>query len=165
MPGRTFKIRLRGQRGHVDQDVVLCGQHGDFPSDVVIHDDKAWRRLPVMEGEAHLYERDVRVAFTRSSDDPELDATDGAHPAWWRGSDHAVGACASQVALKLGIGVPDGIQQGRWQAVMSVLESVVDLVREDAEEPCHYGDGCPSFAGTRHGTCRSCRAKRALKQT
>ena len=25
-------------------------------------------------------------------DDPELDATDGAHPAWWRGNDHGVAA-------------------------------------------------------------------------
>lgn len=92
-------------------------------------------------------------------DDPETDATDGAHPAWWRGSDHATQACAKQVATRLGIVLSD---KETWQAVMSVLESVAELVREDADEPCFYGDGCPANAGTRHGTCRSCKARAAL---
>lgn len=31
-----------------------------------------------------------------------------------------------------------------------------------AEGECHYGDGCPLNAGTRHGECDSCKARRAL---
>jgi hypothetical protein len=31
-----------------------------------------------------------------------------------------------------------------------------------SERDCAYGDGCPSNAGTRHGTCDGCRARKAL---
>lgn len=31
---------------------------------------------------------ELRAALAKSADDPELDCTDGAHPAWWRGHDH-----------------------------------------------------------------------------
>jgi hypothetical protein len=34
-------------------------------------------------------EHAVDLATLRPTDDPMLDATDGAHPAWWRGHDHA----------------------------------------------------------------------------
>lgn len=100
--------------------------------------------------------------MTTQDDDPEMDGTDGAHPAWWRGCDHGVLECAKQVGSKLGVDLTDRVPQERWGFIMQALECVTDLVREDADEPCHYGDGCPS-AGTRHGTCRSCKARRALK--
>jgi hypothetical protein len=32
-----------------------------------------------------------------------------------------------------------------------------------AEHDCAYGDGCPSNAVTRHGTCTGCRARKALR--
>lgn len=32
-----------------------------------------------------------------------------------------------------------------------------------AERDCSYGDGCPDFAGTRHGQCIACKAREALK--
>jgi len=37
-----------------------------------------------------------------------------------------------------------------------------DFVGELADEPCSYGDGCPAFVGTRHGTCLHCQARAAL---
>lgn len=37
-----------------------------------------------------------------------------------------------------------------------------DFVGELADEPCSYGDGCPAFVGTRHGTCLHCQALRLL---
>jgi hypothetical protein len=86
----------------------------------------------------------------------------GAHPAWWRGCDHGVMECAKQVGSKLGVDLSGKAPQELWHAVMPALERVADLVREDAGEPCHYGDGCPPFARTSHGACRSCKARRAL---
>ena len=40
--------------------------------------------------------------------------------------------------------------------------AAVDLVRELAEQECKYGDGCPKFSGSRHGTCIPCKARAAL---
>jgi len=41
-------------------------------------------------------------------------------------------------------------------------EGLREFVIEDADNDCHYGDNCPSNAGTRHGTCRSCKARQTL---
>jgi hypothetical protein len=46
---------------------------------------------------------------------------------------------------------------------LDIAAAVVDIVREFAAEPCAYGDGCPSNAGTRHGRCIQCKAKVALR--
>jgi uncharacterized protein (DUF433 family) len=53
---------------------------------------------------ATLIARDALVRLARrcreQRDDPELDATDGAHPAWWRGNDAGVaGACRVLAAV------------------------------------------------------------------
>ena len=52
------------------------------------------------------------------------------------------------------------------QAAISELTVQVgrlrDFVGELADEPCSYGDGCPAFVGTRHGTCLHCQARAAL---
>lgn len=37
-----------------------------------------------------------------------------------------------------------------------------EFVEDEAERDCAYGDNCPSNAGTRHGTCTACKARRAL---
>ena len=42
-------------------------------------------------------------------------------------------------------------------------EIIADLA-EDSGDPCVYGDNCPDNAGTRHGTCRPCKARLALKR-
>jgi len=39
-----------------------------------------------------------------------------------------------------------------------------EFVNDEADNDCHYGDNCPSNAGTRHGTCRSCRARQTLAE-
>jgi hypothetical protein len=39
-----------------------------------------------------------------------------------------------------------------------------EFVADEADEDCHYGDNCPSNAGTRHGTCRSCKARQTLAE-
>lgn len=35
---------------------------------------------------------------------------------------------------------------------------------EDLNDDCAYGDGCPSNAGTRHGTCLPCRVRELLEK-
>jgi hypothetical protein len=39
-----------------------------------------------------------------------------------------------------------------------------EFVEDEAERDCFYGDNCPPNAGTRHGTCTACKARRALKE-
>lgn len=46
--------------------------------------------------------------------------------------------------------------------VPHAIDRLHAFAREFADEPCHYGDGCPPFAGTRHGDCINCKARRAL---
>jgi hypothetical protein len=41
------------------------------------------------------------------------------------------------------------------------IAQLKDFVQELADEPCMYGDNCPTF-GTRHGTCLHCKARGAL---
>jgi hypothetical protein len=45
----------------------------------------------------------------KMKDDPELDGTDLAHPAWWRGNDEGVRALVSQLMKKLEEGGPDAV--------------------------------------------------------
>jgi hypothetical protein len=44
-------------------------------------------------------------------------------------------------------------------------EYLIDFVKDFANEPCEYGDNCPTFAGTRHGQCHNCRAREALENS
>ena len=61
--------------------------------------DKMERRLKLATEEIVR----VRLAY----DDPSLDATDGAHPAWWRGCDHGVRKAAESIMEALGTPQPD----------------------------------------------------------
>jgi hypothetical protein len=49
-----------------------------------------------------------------------------------------------------------------YEAAVKELAGLREFVDEEAEGDCHYGDNCPSNAGTRHGTCRSCKARQVL---
>jgi len=42
------------------------------------------------------------------------------------------------------------------------VEALAEFIQEDADEDCEYSDDCPRFVRTNHGTCRVCKAKRAL---
>ena len=42
------------------------------------------------------------------------------------------------------------------------IKHLQEVVEDEAERDCGYGDGCPSNSGTRHGTCSPCKARRAL---
>ena len=46
------------------------------------------------------------------------------------------------------------------EARVKVLEAAL---QEWADEPCSYGDGCPDNAGTRHGRCMWCKARKVLE--
>ena len=67
----------------------------------------------------------------------------------------------------------DASSEGTWMArafdaerELAALEKTSAALREfvsdEAEGDCAYGDNCPSNAGTRHGTCRSCKARQTL---
>lgn len=60
----------------------------------------------------------------------------------------------------------DASSEGAWMAraldAERGLAGLREFVGDEADEDCHYGDNCPSNAGTRHGTCRSCKARQVL---
>jgi hypothetical protein len=60
----------------------------------------------------------------------------------------------------------DASSEGAWMAraldAERGLAGLREFVGDKADEDCHYGDNCPSNAGTRHGTCRSCKARQVL---
>ena len=62
----------------------------------------------------------------------------------------------------------DASSEGAWMAraldAERELAGLREFVGDQADEDCHYGDNCPSNAGTRHGTCRSCRARQTLAE-
>jgi hypothetical protein len=64
-------------------------------------------------------------------DDPELDATDGAHPAWWRGNDYGVEACARGIEQALAHPIfHAGAEYGSetWgQAIRTVATMAINL--------------------------------------
>lgn len=68
---------------HVDRDGDVIGyRYGDVP---------LTERRPAPEGSEFF-------AYTHGwPDDPSLDATDGAHPAWWRGHDHGANKAAEAI--------------------------------------------------------------------
>ena len=60
----------------------------------------------------------------------------------------------------------DASSEGAWMAraldAERGLAGLREFVSDEADNDCHYGDNCPSNAGTRHGTCRSCKARQVL---
>ena len=57
----------------------------------------------------------------RAADDIELDATDFAHPAWWRGHDHAAIRMSEQLADALGLDKRDA---GDWQLMLAMVRAL-----------------------------------------
>lgn len=42
-------------------------------------------------------------------------------------------------------------------------DTLAASLKDIAEHDCEYGDNCPSNAGTRHGTCIPCQARKGLQ--
>lgn len=64
----------------------------------------------------------------------------------------------------------EGISIGTWEeeSITLPIKKREDHLRYFAESmaeyDCSYGDDCPDFAGTRHGTCHACKARKVLKE-
>lgn len=83
-----------------DGFVTVTSQQG------TLHVRGGWQSLPLTaDGLPVALVDEVK----RLRDDPELDATDGAHPAWWRGHDHA---------------------SKQWRAKIDHCAELVELVKE-----------------------------------
>lgn len=58
----------------------------------------------------------------------------------------------------------DASSEGTWMAraldAERELAALREFVGDEADDDCHYEDECPP--GARHGTCTSCKARRAL---
>ena len=75
-------------------------------------------------------------------DDPALDATDGAHPAWWRGHDHATAQWRERVATA-------ETERDEARAEAERLREALDAARALVAKIPHE-EGCP---GNRHIDC------------
>lgn len=57
------------------------------------------------------------AAYRRAADDPQLDATDDAHPAWWRGDDHGFRTMCAEVESVLDGAEPKGTCREPWESL------------------------------------------------
>lgn len=79
-----------------------------------------------------------RLEEAERADDPQWDATDGAHPAWWRGNDAGVASCAAIIKRlasgeDAGYGTSREPWEGARQSVLALRERVAALERENVE--------------------------------
>lgn len=68
-----------------------------------------------------------------TDDDPELDSTDFAHPAWWRGSDHAV-----EMVVQLFKEAIEGKDEGAGNIGHPGLEEIRRWILEHRPPDCGY---------------------------
>jgi hypothetical protein len=61
-------------------------------------------------------------------DDPEWDGTDGAHPAWWRGHDHAVAVICQNLCQILDGAPFAGVCNEPWESVRKRLAELVRVI-------------------------------------
>lgn len=89
----------------------------------------------VLAAELHIALAEKEAEFARLQDRAEFDATDGAHPAWWRGHDRAEAKFRELIAAK------DALIANREDAI-KLLERDLRAARADLvrlrEERDHY---------------------------
>jgi hypothetical protein len=72
--------------------------------------------------------RALQIATTAMADDPEMDGTDFAHPAWWRGYDAATDMAIREVNEILdGDGELHGTCNEPWESLRQRLARIVRL--------------------------------------
>ena len=67
------------------------------------------------------------------------------------------------VCSRLGKDVDDALDA--LLTAFDAAQRCIELVQEDADEPCVYGDNCPRFVKSNHGQCRPCKARAAIAAT
>lgn len=78
---------------------------------------------------AEVAAREAAAAEAMRADDPQRDATDAAHPAWWRGNDHGV-----EAVVKIVNGILDGAAPGtHGSAALTALVHRLARVIAEAE--------------------------------
>lgn len=123
---RTF--RVHGQNAYeASQDLVI--PKPDEPWNV-----RGFPHIPDeyrLEVEAHrfsgcVWRMTVMYRPKASVDYPEHDATDGAHPAWWRGNDHAVFSLCQMINEILdGKDHPGGASNEPWESTRRRIRELV----------------------------------------
>jgi hypothetical protein len=77
-----------------------------------------------------MHERfNQRLDAPDCADDASLDATDDAHPAWWRGHDHGARA-ATEAIVRVLDGTDDGRGTLAWPELQRAREAILALRRE-----------------------------------
>ena len=67
-----------------------------------------------------------REAERVKDDNPEFDGTDGAHPAWWRGSDHTMQVVCNELRQILdGKPIGNGVASQPWEGIKRDIERLV----------------------------------------
>jgi hypothetical protein len=116
--------------------------------------DAATREAEALKTEAVAW-RDTAIGWENQAealrDDPQWDATDAAHPAWWRGHDHTTAVFCHQATEILDGKEPGGVSQEPWETLRRRLWALREEVgrlraRIGAPHPVNGlecpGDGC-----------------------
>jgi hypothetical protein len=90
----------------------------------------------------------LAAAEQARADHPDLDATDGAHPAWWRGHDYTAKRLCQRVNEILDGNVPHGVANEPWESTRRRLLSLVQA-RADAESRLDRADSLRMAAALR----------------
>jgi hypothetical protein len=79
---------IRARTMNEDTDALLA--EVDRLTAELIHDANRFLRHAEHLRECQPQRERLKAEVDRLTDNPEWDATEGAHPAWWRGCDHGV---------------------------------------------------------------------------
>lgn len=75
----------------------------------------------------------------RLRDNPEFDCTDAAHPAWWRGQEHAVRVMCQLVTDLLDGEEPSGVCNEPWETVRQRIAALVKQTVDYHDRPTGPG--------------------------
>lgn len=93
---------------------------------------------------------EAELAKLRALDDPDMDATDGAHPAWWRGHDHTAKVFGEKlVAWLRGEDDLKGSMSEPWQTIRFQIAGLL-LAASQTKTPAYLGDDPERLKGMVH---------------
>ena len=116
---------------------ALCRDNNVAPG--TANEDAIYRICEEIVHEAMLYAAPVADGEPVSvPDDPMLDGTDGAHPAWWRGCDHGYSkglVAAAKIAEKLFTAEFTPQEPGFMRGVGYAAQTIFDEINDAAAAP------------------------------
>jgi hypothetical protein len=113
--------RLRKALGLKDGDRLIEGHDGEYLAETC---SGQRYRVNMLHAEMEELQR-LRSEIEHLRDHPEFDCTDAAHPAWWRGQDHAVRVMCQLVTDLLDGKEVAGVCNEPWETVRNRIAALV----------------------------------------